>query len=52
VVQRDGGWVGDFNPKMIAIFKAVGGKQAKTHLTLRYLFDRKKEFKRSPIIID
>ena len=45
-------WVGDFNPKMIAIFKAVGGKQTKTHLTLRYLFDREKEFKRSPIIVD
>ncbi|MGD9931486.1 MAG: GNAT family N-acetyltransferase [Mangrovibacterium sp.] len=45
-------WVGDFNPKMISIFKAVGGKQTKTHLTLRYLFDRQKEFKRSPIIED
>ena len=45
-------WVGDFNPKMIAIFNAVGGKQAKTHLTMRYLFDRQKEFKRSPIIED
>lgn len=44
------GWVGDFNPKMISIFKAVGGKHVKTHLTLRYLFDRQKEFKRSSII--
>ncbi len=45
-------WVGDFNPKMISLFKAVGGQHAKTHLTLRYLFDRNKEFKRSPIIED
>ncbi|PTN08834.1 N-acetyltransferase [Mangrovibacterium marinum] len=45
-------WVGDFNPKMISIFKAVGGKHEKTHLTLRYLFDPKKEFKRAPIITD
>ncbi len=45
-------WVGDFNPKMISIFEAVGGKKDKTHLTLRYLFDRQKEFKRSPIIED
>ncbi|MGQ8337621.1 GNAT family N-acetyltransferase [Sunxiuqinia sp. A32] len=45
-------WVGDFNPKMISIFKAVGGKHEKTHLTLRYLFDREKEFHRSPIIED
>ena len=43
-------WVGDFNPKMISIFEAVGGKHMKTHETLRYLFDREKVFKRSPII--
>jgi hypothetical protein len=46
------GWVGDFNPKMISIFEAVGGKHAKTHLTFRYLFDPLKEFKRSSIIED
>ncbi len=44
------GWVGDFNPQMISIFEAVGGRHVKTHLTMRYLFDRKKEFKRSSII--
>lgn len=46
------GWVGDFNPKMISIFEAVGGKHAKTHITMRYLFDRAKEFKRSSMIED
>jgi hypothetical protein len=46
------GWVGDFNPKMISIFKAVGGIHAKTHLTLRYLFDQSKDFKRSAMIED
>lgn len=45
-------WVGDFNPKMISIFEAVGGHKAKTHLTMRYLFDRQKEFRRSSIIED
>ncbi len=45
-------WVGDFNPKMISIFKATGAAHKKTHLTLRYLFDREKEFKRCPIIDD
>jgi len=45
-------WVGDFNPKMISIFNAVGGEHKKTHLTLRYLFDSNKEFKRAPIIED
>lgn len=43
-------WVGDFNPRMIALFKAVGGKYAKTHETLRYLFNRDKPFERLPII--
>ncbi|RKD91439.1 CAF1 family ribonuclease [Mangrovibacterium diazotrophicum] len=45
-------WVGDFNPKMISIFKAVGGNHEKTHLTLRYMFDPNNEFKRAPIIMD
>lgn len=43
-------WVGDFNPKMIKLFNSVGGKYAKTHETLRYLFDRSKPFERLPII--
>jgi hypothetical protein len=43
-------WVGDFNPKMIALFNSVGGTYAKTHETLRYLFDRSKPFERLPII--
>lgn len=37
-------WVGDFNPKMIAIYEALGGKRAKTHVTFRYMMDRKAEF--------
>lgn len=45
-------WVGDFNPKMISLFNAVGGKYAKTHETLRYLFDRSRPFERLPIIKD
>ncbi len=43
-------WVGDFNPKMIALFNSVGGRHVKTHETLRYLFDRNKPFERLPII--
>ncbi len=43
-------WVGDFNPKMIKLFDSVGSKYAKTHETLRYLFDRNKPFERLPII--
>lgn len=43
-------WVGDFNPKMIALFNSVGSQHAKTHETLRYLFDRSRTFERLPII--
>jgi hypothetical protein len=43
-------WVGDFNPKMIALFGSVGSKYAKTHETLRYLFNRDRPFERLPII--
>jgi hypothetical protein len=42
-------WVADINPKMRKTFIAVGGVPAKDYITYRYLFDRKKEFKRYPI---
>ena len=43
-------WAGDFNPKIISLYESVGGKLAKTHYTMRYLFDRTKPFHRAPII--
>lgn len=43
-------WAGDFNPKIIAVYEATGAKRAKTHYTMRYLFDRSKPFSRAPII--
>jgi hypothetical protein len=43
-------WVGDFNPKMIALFKSFGAKHTLTHLTMRYLFNPEKEFERAGII--
>lgn len=43
-------WAGDFNPKIIQIYEATGSKKAKTHYTMRYLFDRNKPFTRAPII--
>lgn len=39
-------WVGDFNPKMIAIYEALGAKKAKTHITYRYLINKKLKFTR------
>ena len=43
-------WAGDFNPKIISIYEATGAKKAKTHYTMRYLFDRTKPFARAQII--
>ncbi|WP_460556734.1 hypothetical protein [Hymenobacter daeguensis] len=43
-------WIGDFNPKMLATVRAIGGRTRKTHFTYRFLFDREREFKRYPII--
>lgn len=42
-------WVGDFNPKMVAIAEDLGTWRSRTLITYRYLFDRTKEFKRHPI---
>ena len=39
-------WVGDYNPKMLAIYEALGAKRAKTHITYRYLIDDKLNFVR------
>jgi hypothetical protein len=37
-------WVGDYNPKMIAIYEALGAKKAKTHITYRYMINDKLPF--------
>ena len=37
-------WVGDFNPKMIAIYEALGAQKAKMHITYRYLINNKLTF--------
>ena len=39
-------WVGDFNPKMMAIYEAIGAHKAKTHVTFRYLINDKLKFVR------
>lgn len=37
-------WVGDYNPKMIAIYEALGAEKAKTHITFRYLINKNLTF--------
>lgn len=44
-------WAGDFNPKIIAIYEATGAKRAKTHYTMRYMFDRSKKVVKAPVIV-
>jgi GNAT superfamily N-acetyltransferase len=39
-------WVGDFNPKMIAIYEALGATKTKTHLTYRYMINKELTFRR------
>jgi hypothetical protein len=39
-------WVGDFNPKMIAIYEALGAQKVKTHYTYRYLINKDLPFVR------
>lgn len=46
--QYEMGWAGDWNPKMINIYKSLGGKQSRRMVTFRYLFDRDLEFERHP----
>jgi hypothetical protein len=37
-------WVGDYNPKMLAIYQALGAVKAKTHLTYRFMIDNNCKF--------
>ncbi|BFG71528.1 hypothetical protein KACHI17_24090 [Sediminibacterium sp. KACHI17] len=42
------GWAGDWNPKMLNIYKSLGGSQSRRMVTFRYLFDQNKAFERHP----
>lgn len=43
-------WIGDFNPKMLRVCENLGGRRFRTLATMRYLFDRKKTYKRAPLV--
>jgi hypothetical protein len=43
-------WIGDFNPKMMNIAESLGTHRSRRLVTLRFLFDRNKEFKRHPVV--
>lgn len=45
------GWAGEWNPKMINIYKTLGGKQNRKMITYRYIFDETKHsFEKHPVI--
>jgi hypothetical protein len=44
------GWAGDWNPRMIAVYKATGGTQSRRMVTYRYNFDRSLPFERHPVV--
>jgi len=43
-------WIGDFNPKMIAVAENLTDERSRILTTYRYLFDRTKPFQRHPPI--
>jgi hypothetical protein len=58
VIQKKGrydliemGWAGDWNPRMIGIYKALGGIQSRRMITYRYNFDRQRTFERHPVVL-
>ncbi|MGF7230648.1 hypothetical protein [Arachidicoccus sp.] len=44
------GWTGDWNPRMLNIYKGLGGKQSRHLVTYRYIFNNKHNFERHPIM--
>jgi hypothetical protein len=46
VKELDLSWIGDYNPKMIATYEALGAKHVKTHITYRYMINESLKFMR------
>jgi hypothetical protein len=44
------GWGADWNPRMLAVYKAIGGEQSRRMVTYRYNFDRNRPFERHPLV--
>jgi hypothetical protein len=45
------GWAGDWNPKMLNIYKNLGAAQSRKMITYRYIFDENKyPFERHPVM--
>jgi hypothetical protein len=44
------GWAGDWNPKMVNIYKSIGAEQSRRMVTYRYIFNDKYPFERHPVM--
>lgn len=45
------GWAGDWNPKMLNIYKSLGGTQSRRMVTYRFIFNEEKSpFERHPVM--
>jgi len=44
------GWAGDWNPKMLNIYKSLGASQSRRMITYRYIFNDKHSFERHPVM--
>lgn len=45
------GWAGDWNPKMLNIYKSLGASESRRMVTYRYIFDEAKNpFERHPVM--
>ncbi len=44
--EIDMSWVGDYNPKMLSLYRNLGGVKTKTHFTMRYMIDPSIPFER------
>jgi hypothetical protein len=42
------GWAGDWNPKMLNIYKSLGGHQSRRMVTFRYMINKDRLFERHP----
>ncbi len=44
------GWAGDWNPRMLGIYKAIGGTLSRRMVTYRYIFDPNVPFERHQVV--
>jgi hypothetical protein len=44
------GWAGEWNPKMVNVYKSLGAKQSRRMVTYRYWFNPEHPFEKHPVM--